>query len=224
LNEIGYPFKSKEFSQFFEVYANTIKKGKETPKYLKIWTREKENTNQSKYVVPNVLMPLIKAPPNFKISKQCCYVFKKAVAKEYEKVNNRHPITGMRKEEGGTRTQIHCAVNDKDGNIIKFHPLAPVSDSFMNSFIKYNNIKLCKLYYPPYSFKRTGCKGCPFSMEIQNDLETLQELLPVEYQQCEALWEPVYSEYRRLKYRLTRTIEKDRLFSPEQLQECSERS
>lgn len=68
--------------------------------------------------------------------------------------------------------------------------------------IKRNEIKLCKLYYAPFNFKRTGCKGCPYSINIQSQLDIMEKYLPDEKRQCEAIWGPVYDEYRRIKYRL----------------------
>jgi 3'-phosphoadenosine 5'-phosphosulfate sulfotransferase (PAPS reductase)/FAD synthetase len=108
----------------------------------------------------------------------------------------------MRKEEGGQRASINCVVTDKDNKLKKFHPLLVVSEDWENWFIDQYNIELCKLYNPPYNFKRTGCKGCPFSLDLQNQLDVMKKLLPNEYNQCELIWKPVYDEYRRINYRL----------------------
>lgn len=72
-------------------------------------------------------------------------------------------------------------------------------------YIKERNIRLCELYYPPYNFIRTGCKGCPFNLNLQKDLDTMEELLPNERKACEVIWKPVYEEYRRIDYRLTKS-------------------
>ena len=104
----------------------------------------------------------------------------------------------MKQEEGGNRAQITC-VSDKGS---KINPLAVVSEEWENEFINRYNIQLCELYYPPYNFIRTGCKGCPFNRYIQKDLETLYKYLPNEYKQCLHLWKPVYDEYIRIGYRL----------------------
>jgi len=75
---------------------------------------------------------------------------KKEPVKKWALANNKTvTITGMRADEGGLRNRITCAVfNDKD--LEKFHPLAPLSDEFINWFIQEQNIKLCELYYPPF--------------------------------------------------------------------------
>ena len=98
------------------------------------------------------------------------------------------------------RTRLSCISHAKGQT--KFHPIIVVTDEWENEFIKRNNITLCKLYYPPYSFTRTGCSGCPFSLSLQKDLDTMKQLLPIDYNRCEHLWKPVYDEYRRTGYRL----------------------
>lgn len=83
-------------------------------------------------------------------------------------------------------------------------PLAVISKDWENWFIKENNIQLCELYYEPYNFERTGCKGCPFALNLQKELDTLKKFFPAERKQCEYIWKPVYEEYRRLGYRLNK--------------------
>lgn len=78
----------------------------------------------------------------------------------------------------------------------------PLALEWVDWYIKSRGIRLCKLYYPPYNFKRTGCKGCPFNIELQAELDILAEFMPGERKQCETIWKPVYDEYRRLGYRL----------------------
>lgn len=94
----------------------------------------------------------------------------------------------------------------KGKRILKFKPLNPVSDEFEKWYVDTRNIKLCKLYYPPYNFHRTGCKGCPYNIDLQRSLDEMKKQLPNEYKQCEIIWKPVYDEYRRLGYRLKKTI------------------
>ncbi|MGX8833992.1 hypothetical protein ACWG0P_07240 [Amedibacillus sp. YH-ame6] len=97
------------------------------------------------------------------------------------------------------------------GGVKKFHPLLKVTNEWENWYITERNIELCKLYYPPYNFVRTGCKGCPFALTLQDQLETMARLLPNERKQCEYIWKPVYEEYRRIGYRL-KNNEQQRLF------------
>jgi 3'-phosphoadenosine 5'-phosphosulfate sulfotransferase (PAPS reductase)/FAD synthetase len=92
-----------------------------------------------------------------------------------------------------------------------FNPLAVITKEWEEWFIDKYNIEICEIYKPPYNFKRTGCKGCPFAVEIQKVLETMQKYFPNERKQCEIIWKPVYEEYRRIGYRL-KTVETLDLF------------
>ena len=136
------------------------------------------------------------------ISHKCCLELKKKPAKKYVKETGRTiRITGMMKDEGGQRTTLNCILM-KDDKLVAFHPLAKVDKEWEQWFIEKNNIELCKLYYPPYNFDRTGCKGCPFNFHLQESLAVMEQYLPSERKQCEMIWKPVYDEYRRIGYRL----------------------
>lgn len=100
---------------------------------------------------------------------------------------------------------------DSNNVIKRFKPLNPVSDDWMEWYIESRKIKLCRLYYEPFNFKRTGCKGCPFALDLQDQLEVMARLLPAERKQCEIIWKPIYDEYRRIGYRLNKE-EQIRLF------------
>lgn len=154
--------------------------------------------------IPKTLKYQLEGWNEFKISDYCCRELKKKPIALWEEQNNRHiALTGMRAKEGGTRKLISgCILTDKNGKLKKFHPLLKVDDEWEEKFIKENDIKVCKLYLPPYNFKRTGCVGCPFSLDLADQLETMAKLLPNERKQCEIIWKPVYDEYRRLNYRL----------------------
>lgn len=157
--------------------------------------------------------------PEFKlnISAECCHKLKKEPARKYEKESNRPiAITGMTREEQGQRTTITCIITDgKSGGIKRFHPLSVITSEnigFIDWYIKTRNIELCELYYPPYNFQRTGCKGCPFSLDLQKQLDTMAVLMPEEKKQCELIWKPVYEEYRRIGYRLRKDDMQQSLF------------
>lgn len=71
------------------------------------------------------------------------------------------------------------------------------------------HVEICDLYKDPYNFPRTGCKGCPFALNLQEELDTLEKFFPEERKQCEIIWKPVYDEYRRLGYRLRKEEKND---------------
>lgn len=194
LREFGYPFKSKIHSRFVMLYQNN--------RYLNSVDRYINGIYYDK--CPNILKYQFTPSFNLKISDRCCFKLKKDTCLDYEIENNKSiVITGIRKEEGGYRSIIKgCSLFYSDGSLHKFHPLLVVDKSFEDWFIDKFNIKLCKLYYPPFNFDRTGCKGCPFNPKLKEDLNTLSNLLPMEYKQICGIWKPIYDEYKRIGYRL----------------------
>lgn len=195
LEERGYPFKSKQHAHNVAIYQrNGLTKTNE--KYLGL-------SSKTMFLCPKILKYQFSEEFKLKVSEKCCDELKKKPIKKWEKENNRTiTLTGMRSEEGGFRNyQRNCAVFKGD-ELIKFHPLKVVTNEWMDWFIEKQGIKLCKLYYEPFNFKRTGCKGCPFSLDLQHQLDVMEKLLPNEKKQCELIWKPIYEEYRRLGYRL----------------------
>ena len=193
LEEFGYPFKSKEHSLYLSVYQNNKGVTKSVNRYL---NPERE---RARYGCPNILRYQFSEDFDLKISKKCCDKLKKEPMKIWMKENKKiFTITGMLKEEGGTRINIDCFnLNNK-----YFHPLAIVTKQWEDWFIKEYEVKICDIYKDPYNFPRTGCKGCPFIINLQEELDVLEEYFPAERKQCELIWKPVYDEYRRIGYRL----------------------
>lgn len=191
----GYPFKSKEHS----LKVGEWQKGSRAKSIVYY----KEMSGKSKFACPKCL--LYQYEDNFKLrlSDKCCYRLKKDIVHKWEKENNRTiAMTGMLSEEGGQREKLVNCIITKQDKVVMFHPLLVCSTEWEDLFVEKYNIKLCKLYYPPFNFKRTGCKGCPYSLDLQEQLDIMQVYLPAERKQCEVIWKPVYDEYRRVGYRL----------------------
>ena len=195
LDREGYPFKSKRHSQMWA-----------------IWNNNHNNTSAIKYrdglynfssnKCPKKLKYQFTDDFSLKLSDKCCFRLKEEPLKKWQDENNKpYGIVGIMREEGGRRSWAQClAFNGK--NLKNFQPLAPIAKDWEEWFIKMYNIKICDIYKPPYSFERTGCKGCPFNIHIQRTLDTLDKYFPEERKQCEIIWKPVYDEYRRIGYRL----------------------
>ena len=199
LCEDGYPFKSKEHSQKLALFQRSGMT-KTVRDYLGLGTKRT-------FLCPKRLQGQFREGYALKVSDMCCSRLKKEPADKWAESNGKTvTITGVRKGEGGLRRSMQgCAVfRDKEGkDLKKFHPLFPVSDEWVDEFVKAYGVRLCELYYPPFDFKRTGCSGCPFNPDLERDLEVLERLLPCEKKKAEAVWRPVYEEYRRLGYRLS---------------------
>ena len=197
LERVGYPFKSKEHS----LRVNQFNKGtnaKFIAKYLG------KTDYVGKYMCPKILLYQFEKQGQYNYSNLCCNELKKKPIHKWEKDNHKSiGITGMRADEGGNRARLGCIITDsKTKKVIRFHPLIKVDENWEDEFVRKNLIQICDLYKPPYNFKRTGCKGCPYSLDLAHQLEIMEQLLPNERKQCEFIWKPVYEEYRRLNYRL----------------------
>lgn len=201
LESEGYPFKSK-------YHSRCVKDYKEGKKFGINYYEGKNKKNE--WRCPEILKYQFEQDIPLKISAKCCDRIKKDPLHKFAKESKRSiAITGLMREEGGQRYGTVCIVKEHD-KVLKFNPLAVMSIAWENWLIEKENIKLCELYYEPYNFKRTGCKGCPYNLHLQDDLETMGKYMPEERKQCEWIWKPVYDEYRRLGYRLKK-VEKMKL-------------
>lgn len=236
LEEKGYPFKSKQFSSVYHTYMNHQQEVRELiekinaepslkydydfihnlPKNTKFVIKEyfgvredKDHIYQFQSSCPLVLRHMFYE--NHNISDKCCLEMKEKPLGKWSRENNKpHRILGLMRSEGGRRHDTKCKAFK--GDKLSFHPLAIVTKEWEEWFIKEFDIKLCKLYYEPYNFKRTGCKGCPFSLDLGEQLAVMDRYgMQGERKQCEYIWQPVYAEYRRLGYRL-RDEEQMKLF------------
>lgn len=194
LSEKGYPFKSKEHSCKLSMFQKKGLKTKSVVKYV----------NGNNFGCPKILKYQFTNDFNLKVSDRCCYELKKHPIKQYENESGRTiSILGLRMFEGGQRANHSgCAVFNSKHVLKKFKPLNKTSNEFIDWYITKRKIGLCNLYYSPYNFKRTGCKGCPYSINIQQQLDTMKKYFPNELEQCELIWGPVYDEYRKIGYRL----------------------
>ena len=198
LEEYGYPFKSKEHSLKVSLYKNGSRS-----KTVLAYKNGFGDGKRSRFQCPKKLMYQFEDDFKLKISDKCCTKLKKEPVKKWELQNGKTiAITGMQKSEGGQRANLASCIITRRGEVVKFHPLLVTNEDFENWFIEKYDVKLCSLYYPPFNFERTGCKGCPFSLTLQQQLDKMQVYLPAERKQCEFIWKPVYDEYRRIGYRL----------------------
>lgn len=195
LNEVGYPFKSKPHSKMVGIYQRNG-----LTEYIKDYIDKNKTT---KFKCMPKLRYQFSDSFKIKIDYKCCIKFKEEPSIKWAKENKKRiNLTGLRAEEGSTRANINCVIFDDNKNLTKFHPLLVVSDEWEEEFIKRNKIELCRLYEEPFNFSRTGCKGCPFTRDLQKQLNKLYKELPNEYYQCLHLWKNIYDEYIRIGYRL----------------------
>lgn len=200
LEKYGYPFKSKMHSTYVKKYQKGGLSYKSVRAYLQL-----ENTLRGTPMYrtcPQKLKYQFSDEFNLKISDACCIELKEKPIQKYIKENNKkYGILGIMKEEGGRRFDAQC-LSFKAGKFNNFQPLVAITKEWEDWYIETYNVKICDIYKEPYNFRRTGCKGCPFALDIQKELDILEKYFPAERKQCEYIWKPVYDEYRRINYRL----------------------
>lgn len=208
LEQNGYPFKSKMHSKYVYLFQKGGLEYKSVRAYL-----EMELTRKGQHIYrpcPKKLQYQFSPDFKLKISDLCCYYMKEWPLDNWRKENNKNiGIIGIMADEGGRRLRARCFVHLHSGgkNQYNFQPLSPLTKSWEDWFIKEYDIKLPIVYYPPYNFTRTGCKGCPFALDLKEELDILEKYFPAERKQCEYIWKPVYDEYRRIGYRLPKEDE-----------------
>lgn len=241
LRENGFPFKSKKFSNKLNRFYKSSNRAEIIDEiefledntelildyeyisilpqrvkwFVKVYFGLSEHkdkrtiTSNRRYGFPQTLKYLIYE--DFNISDKCCFYLKKQPLNSFkDRLGKQFTLTGMRRSEGGNRANIGCLSYDR-GDLSKIHILAPVTDDWIAWYIESRNIRLCPLYLPPYNLVRTGCKGCPYALNLKNELNAIAEHFPSERKQCQTLFGNVYDEYERIGYRLPkkRTNTKD---------------
>lgn len=206
LEEVGYPFKSKYHSKILSTYQNSG-----DTESVNVYCRRKDPRSgvmkHSEHLCPKILLYQFSEDFDLKISAKCCDRMKKDPLHKWQKENNRpFAIVGIMPSEGGERESAQCLAF-KGGKLKTFQPLVPVTKEWEEWFIETYNVEISEIYKPPYNFSRTGCKGCPFAIQLQKELDTLERFFPAERKQCEIIWKPIYDEYRRLGYRLRKPDE-----------------
>lgn len=197
LERDGYPFKSKQHAKWVDMFQRNGRT-QSIENYLASDKRDKDLYR----TCPKKLRYQFSDDFRLRISDKCCAKMKEEPLEKWKKENGKkYGIVGIMREEGGRRMSAQCLAF-KRGKLINFQPMAAVSKAWEEWFIEEYNIRICDIYKEPYNFHRTGCKGCPFALHLQEELDTLERFFPAERKQCELIWKPVYDEYRRLKYRL----------------------
>ena len=92
-------------------------------------------------------------------------------------------VTGEREAEGGQRATIHKSCFEKQKHCDKYMPLWFWSDETKSEFKKAEGIRYSDCY-EVYGMKRTGCCGCPFNLNIADDLSAMAKFEPRLFQAC----------------------------------------
>ena len=213
--QYGQPFISKWVSECINAlqrhgfkwedkpYEELIKEYPKIKTYIGWWCNIKQRGNDTRFCIAyNKWLKefLIENPPTFMISKKCCYHAKKYPAKKFMKDNDIElELIGVRKSEGGIRATAYknCFT---DNNYIhdQYRPIFWYTNEDKKLYDEVFNITHSKCY-TEYGFTRTGCAGCPYNLNFEEDLKKIEVYEPKLYKAVNKIFGDSY-EYTR-KYR-----------------------
>lgn len=219
--EFGLPFLSKKVSENIERLQRYNFEWKDEPfdvllkKYpkcksaLKWWCNEwgegsQFNISKNRYLKEY----LIDNPPvKIKISPKCCKFAKKDVLHKVIKDKGFDlDITGMRKAEGGARTtRYDSCFQERDNDIDLYMPIWWYLNETKEKYRQHYGVE-CSKCYSEYGLKRTGCAGCPFGKNFEEELEIMQTHEPKLYKAANAIFGESYRYTRN--YRIYAAIMK----------------
>lgn len=144
---------------------------------------------------------LIEYPPdNFgiKISDECCKYAKKDVLHKLIAENGYDlNISGIRKAEGGQRSTTYtCCFTEDDDGCDLYMPIFFYKKRNKETYASHYNIKNSDCY-TKYGLPRTGCAGCPFGRNFEEELEAMKKYEPQLYVAVNSIFAQSYA-YTRL--------------------------
>lgn len=85
-------------------------------------------------------------------------------------------IVGVRRAEGGVRaTSYKSCFSEGDDGCDNYRPLFWYKDSDKIDYENAYNVEHSDCYVV-YALPRTGCAGCPFGRDFENELEVIQNM------------------------------------------------
>lgn len=157
-----------------------------------LWFDIKRNKWLKEYMLEN--------PPTFKISNVCCKYAKKDVIHKLIKENEYDlNINGVRRAEGGIRaTSYKSCFDDTDGEYDNYRPLFWYTDKDKKEYEEYYGVEHSKCY-SEYGLQRTGCCGCTYGRDFEEELNVIKKYEPKLYKAVNNIFTDSY-EYQRKYY------------------------
>lgn len=216
----GVPFWSKRVSEYIyrlqrhnfkwedKPFEVLIKEYPNCRAALRWWCNHYEKkTNGAESSLNIAYVPWLKEfitenhPP--KISAKCCQKAKKDPSAKYEKEHDFDlACTGLRKLEGGNRAIAFSTCFSKTNTgADTYRPLFWLSDADKREYMEHYGVTSSDCY-TVWGMDRTGCPGCPYGKNFEQELELMQKHEPKFYRACLKIFGESY-EYTRayLRYR-----------------------
>ena len=214
----GQPFLSKQVSEWIErlqrhnfqwenePFEILIQRYPKCRAALRWWCNDFERKSQDRESSFNIGYNqylkefMIANPPQFKISNKCCHYAKKLVAKHYkEKQKFDLNMYGVRKAEGGARRSAYktCFSSSNEG-CDEYRPIFWYLADTKSVYEAHYNVQNSRCYNQ-YGLKRTGCAGCPYSKNFEDELEAMRQYEPQLYLAVNNIFADSYEYTRNYK-------------------------
>lgn len=187
--EYGQPFISKQVSEWIErlqkhnfkwedkSFEELYKEYPDCKAALRWWCNEwgeksKFNISYNKGLKEFMIVN----HPKFKISPKCCKYAKKDIIHDFIEQNDFDlNCYGVRKAEKGARSSAYknCFTNNATNeDIDEYRPIFWYKDFTKKVYESFFGIEHSKCY-TEYGLKRTGCAGCPYNQDFEEELKVI---------------------------------------------------
>lgn len=171
--QCGFPVISKEQARYIEEFRTT--------KSDKLRELRLCGNVRGQFKISKKWLFLLNAP--FKISRRCCDVLKKNVAKKYERETGRLPYIGNKVEDSIQRRYTYAKTGCNGVRVST--PLAFWKEDDIWGYLSEKGIKYSSIY--DLGYKRTGCMFCMFGCHLEkepNRFQRMKETHPKQYKYC----------------------------------------
>ena len=224
VRSVGYPFYSKQFSEYIERLQKHNFKWEDKPFdvlyaeypqckaalrwWCNNWKAEPHRPLQTEIASAAYLKEfMVRNPPTFSISKKCCDLAKKSAGDlARKKYAAGIQFIGVRKAEGGARSTNYKSCMSDGRHGLQHFPLFWWKSEDKALFEKCYGICHSEAY-TLYGCRRTGCAGCPFAGRFEDELLVLNQFEPKLGNAVSHIFEPSYEytrAYREFKREVTR--------------------
>lgn len=203
VSEMIYRLQRHDFKWEDRPFDELIKEYPRCRAALKWWCNEhprKDNGSESSLNIdyaPYLKAYMVANPPMMRISAKCCQKAKKEPAAKYEAAQGFDlACTGLRKSEGGNRAiSFKNCFSSGCGTADNYRPLFWLTDKDKQEYVQVYGVTHSDCYIV-WGMKRTGCPGCPYGKEFEQELELMQRFEPKFYRAAQKIFGDSY-EYTR---------------------------
>lgn len=138
-------------------------------------------------------------PPQFKVSSKCCHYAKKDIIHKLI-ANGGYDlnISGIRKFEYGIRSTAYKNCFDEKTSCDNYRPIFWYTDEDKQTYEQHYGIVHSDCY-TEYGLKRTGCAGCPFGRDFEEELRVIENYEPKLFKAVNNIFGDSYNYTRKYK-------------------------